>query len=516
LGLAVALGAVWLQKERGLRNRAEAAEKLAQRRLGEVQSERDRASEEQQRAEEAQQVAEVAQREVEQQLTEVLRFSDGLRVRELMEQADQLWPMHPDRIPAYQDWLQQAEELQARLPAQRSSLLRLLELARGETSEHLEGLPAPTEVGELAQDPELHWRYATSWELIQNLEALQRVFQDVQERLAFARSLPETLQEHQESWDDARFFLAESLSYGQLDLAPQLGLVPLGADPVSDLWEFCVVGSGSVPERDSASGELLLTPNTGLVLVLIPGDSFLMGSQDEHPGKDNYDPDAGGNEQVHRLHLDSFFLSKYEMTQGQWRRLTGDSPSFYGAQRVGEGVDHHPVEQVSATECSTVLGRLGLQLPTEAQWEYAVRAGTQTVFHSGDRAESLEGYANLADEGSAVHYSQDWEFEPGFHDGFVIHSPVGSLNPNDFGLHDMHGNVFEWCRDAYADYAVDPAPGDGLRVAASGQRTQALRGGSFGRPALHARAAIRHHKAPGERSRSLGLRPARPLHDLGN
>jgi formylglycine-generating enzyme required for sulfatase activity len=220
--------------------------------------------------------------------------------------------------------------------------------------------------------------------------------------------------------------------------------------------------------------------------------------------------------------LDPFFLAKYEMTQAQWLRYTGHNPSSY---RPGQQTDVlaaeerparvtvtwlNPVEQLSWTDCAEVLKRLGCQLPTEAQWEYACRAGTDTAFPCGDSVQDLAGFANVADESARPNWPAEWAYERELHDGFAVHAPVGSFPPNAFGLHDMTGNVFEWCQDTYASYGEHARrKGDGLlQVSGAAPDWKACRGGSFYFPALAARSAHRERLRMNFISHDIGVRPA--------
>ena len=126
--------------------------------------------------------------------------------------------------------------------------------------------------------------------------------------------------------------------------------------------------------------------NEGIVLVLIPAGTFWMGAS-ENETEPNYDVHAMTNERpVQEVRLDAFFISKYEMTQEQWSRTAGTDPSIYDdfqKRDFGEAVLLHPVENVTWSECEETLRRLGLVLPTEAQWEYAARAGRITEYSWG-------------------------------------------------------------------------------------------------------------------------------------
>src|SRR5262249_25075170 len=156
-----------------------------------------------------------------------------------------------------------------------------------------------------------------------------------------------------------------------------------------------------------ADGRLVMKDGTGIVFVLIPAGRFWMGAQAASPSGRNVDPQADANESpVHEVSLDAYFLSKYEMTQDQWLRLAGKNPSLYSP---GDGINGklvtllHPVENVSWIDCTIVLSRLALELPTEAQWEYGARAGTSTPWWTGSEKTSLRGAGNLADAYSKRH-----------------------------------------------------------------------------------------------------------------
>src|SRR5262249_21527163 len=111
--------------------------------------------------------------------------------------------------------------------------------------------------------------------------------------------------------------------------------------------------------------------------------------------------------------------------------------------------DLHPVENVSWTQCDAFVRRVGLRLPTEDQWEYACRAGTQTTYWCGDEPESLEGNENVADRSFASASGVAFLPVARWKDGWANHAPVGSFAPNPFGIYDTLGNVAEWCQDRF-------------------------------------------------------------------
>jgi formylglycine-generating enzyme required for sulfatase activity len=212
------------------------------------------------------------------------------------------------------------------------------------------------------------------------------------------------------------------------------------------------------------------------------------------------------------VELAPFFLAKHELTQGQWRRFTGANPSKHlaGTQVAGRPLDERsPVEQVSWTVAVEQLARLGWQLPTEAQWEYAARAGVAAPWWTGEEPEGLQGAANLADRFARVNGAA-YPTEEALDDGHLVHAPVGSFAPNPFGLHDTVGNVYEWCRDHHVDYTLTARSPDGARGGTT-SATRIVRGGSYLTLPRQARAARRDSGQPELESETIGVRPARAV-----
>jgi formylglycine-generating enzyme required for sulfatase activity len=227
-----------------------------------------------------------------------------------------------------------------------------------------------------------------------------------------------------------------------------------------------------------------------LDLVLVPAGRFRMGSPAKEAGR--------SNEKQHWVTITSpFYMGKYEVTQEQWEKVMGTNPSqFKGAK--------NPVENVSWDDCQEFLKKLNaltpnpspggrgdgvrVRLPTEAEWEWACRAGTRTRFCSGDADESLADCAWFyANSGNTTH-------------------PVGEKEPNAWGLHDLHGNVWEWCGDWYGEYAGggwvplrDPAgPATGS--------ARVLRGGAWLDVPGFCRSATRYFIVPTLCNAGLGFR----------
>ena len=227
---------------------------------------------------------------------------------------------------------------------------------------------------------------------------------------------------------------------------------------------------------------------SGIEFVLLPGGEFEMGSPDTEAER------SSDESPVHTVKLRAFLIAKYEVTQAEYAAVMENPPDGLSATPSRYEGDNRPVEQVSSVDLKRpdgFLAQTGLSLPSEAQWEYACRAGTTGAF---------AGTGILDDMGW---YSDNIDYET--HD-------VGGKLPNDFGLHDMHGNVFEWCEDVYdpsfydSEFAYGPDP-----VATSGSGARVIRGGDFNDDALLARSANRLHNYPTLRINFFGFRPARPL-----
>ncbi|MCA8955658.1 MAG: SUMF1/EgtB/PvdO family nonheme iron enzyme [Planctomycetes bacterium] len=442
-------------------------------------------------------------------LAEILDLAVVERVRDLRRRADtELWPATAEQLPALRSWLDQAESIDAARTALRAR--------RGAVD---------------ATSPESVWRRRLLDDALIALDAffapeqsglaipLDSTVAAVRRRITAIESLEgrsRDAPEAQRAWVAARAAIRRSPHYDGLDLPPQSGLLPIGPDPASGLWEFAHLQTGTPAPRDRA-GNLHFASDTGLVLVLLPGGRFTMGAAQHGPR--NVDPLAEEINEcpVHDVALQPFFLAKFEMTQGQWRTATGASPSVHGAVSnfvTAAHADLHPVESVSWHEVQRVLPRLGLSLPSEAQWEYGARAGTTTPWWAGRTEHDLLSppAGNLADQGSAHALGTGaWARVAGLDDGFVMHAPVGTFRANAFGLHDVLGNVWEWCADEYVSYRTPPASGDGARPRSPSPQTVMYRGGAFDQPAAEARSANRAGAPPDRRHQTIGVRPARAL-----
>ncbi|WP_460019908.1 SUMF1/EgtB/PvdO family nonheme iron enzyme [Magnetospira thiophila] len=221
----------------------------------------------------------------------------------------------------------------------------------------------------------------------------------------------------------------------------------------------------------------------GPEMVVIPSGSFQMGSND---GDDNEKP-------VHRVNIGyQFAVGKYEVTQAEWQAVMGSNPSYFKGS-------NQPVERVSWEDAQTFIEKLNrktgqrYRLLSESEWEYVARAGTTTTYSWGNSAGS--GNANCYDCGSR------WDNKET--------APVGSFRANPFGVHDMHGNVWEWVQDCKDSYANTPT--DGSAIEGNNSCFRVLRGGSWVSHPWDLRSAIRFRGRPDVRSSYLGFRLARTL-----
>jgi sulfatase modifying factor 1 len=231
------------------------------------------------------------------------------------------------------------------------------------------------------------------------------------------------------------------------------------------------------------------TNSIGMKFAWIPAGTFMMGSPRTEKRRET-------NERPHQVTLSKgFWLAIHPVTQACWRKVMRKSPSYFrGADR--------PVEQVSWDDCQDFLQKLNnkdshtYRLPSEAEWEYACRAGTTTPFYFGNTIttdqSNYRGQYPYADG------------EPG--EDRMKTTPVGSFAPNGWGLHDTHGNLMEWCGDWYGEYGrgkvVDP------HGPATGEE-RVVRGGSFSFAAWNVRSADRRWHVPADRDRHVGFRPVR-------
>ena len=234
-------------------------------------------------------------------------------------------------------------------------------------------------------------------------------------------------------------------------------------------------------------------------MVFVKGGTFSMGSP-------STEADRGSDETQHQVTLSDFYIGKYEVTQKQWRDVMGSDPSNF------KNCEQCPVEQVSWTDAQEFIKKLNQQtgktyrLPTEAEWEYAARGGANTkryLYAGVTELASLDKYANFCDNNCEY----NWKTASA-NDGYKSTSPVGKFLPNELGLHDMSGNVYEWCSDWYSSDYYKSSPSKDPTGPSSGS-DRVIRGGSWFNDPQFCRAAYRDYYAPGGRYDYVGFRLAR-------
>lgn len=242
--------------------------------------------------------------------------------------------------------------------------------------------------------------------------------------------------------------------------------------PVTFLANFCLAQSA----KDRVT--IYLPDSVPLVFKYIPEGEFIMGSPEQEQGRDRDE----SPQQNHRIE-EGFYLGMYEITQAQWLSVMHYNPAVFQQLPVHL---NQPVENVSWQDCQFFLEKLNglgigvFRLPTEIEWEYACRAGTQTRFYWGDM--------------------QDWTVHRhawANSRSMAMPHPVGEKPPNPWGLYDMSGNVWEWTATTFCPYGRPSATIDSLRI---------FRGGSWFDFAQSQRCANRHKHATSRGYTSIGLR----------
>ena len=280
-------------------------------------------------------------------------------------------------------------------------------------------------------------------------------------------------------------------SFGAVVSCAAEDVVSLGVNPETGLSEIRVNIAG-LPEDA-----------TPLDMALVPAGTFTMGSPSDERGR------WGWEWLPHVVTItEPFYLGKHEVTQAQWQAVMGSN------RASGHGVgDDYPVYAVSWNDCQTFISRLNetgqgtFRLPTEAEWEYACRAGTTTRFSFGDALECDDstGYCEIQDQ------YMWWGGNNGTVGSDTYRSKeVGLKLPNPWGLYDMHGNVWEWCSDWWQDSASRGPQTDPQGPTLGSYR--ASRGGDWHNNAQYCRSAFRNNGLPDDRVDIFGVRLLR-LHE---
>lgn len=236
--------------------------------------------------------------------------------------------------------------------------------------------------------------------------------------------------------------------------------------------------------EQASSATAYTEPISGMEFILVPGGCYQMG--------DSFNAGDYAEKPLHKVCVGSFYIGKYEVTRGEYMKLTGKTPSYI------DNWDRYPVEEVSWNDVQDFIHIMNaksgkfFRLPTEAEWEYAARSGGKKEKYAGsDDIETVAWY--------------DGNSEDSTH-------PVGSKSPNALGIYDMSGNVWEWCQDLYDTGYYKKSP----KINPSGSRDgfyRVMRGGSWDDDQWSARAAHRSGFSPsaGSKRNSIGFRLALPI-----
>ena len=297
------------------------------------------------------------------------------------------------------------------------------------------------------------------------------------------------------------------------------------------------------------------TNTLGMQMVLIPAGEFMMGSDASSQDLARLYPayetkrlqELADEAHVHKVRITRpFYMARHEVTVRQFRAFLlasghvpqsiEDGTGAYGynplydpaSTRRGDAfegrdpryswenpgfdqTDDHPVVNVTWNDAQALARWLSktedrrYRLPTEAEWEYACRAGTNTHYHSGNEPESLQSVANIFDADAAANWPKWKRFALTGHDGYPFTAPVGQFAPNTFGLQDMHGNVWEWTADWHDEEYYAHSPVNDPRGPAEGS-VKVRRGGSWHTWPLYARCAYRNWNSPDTRYTLVGIR----------
>jgi formylglycine-generating enzyme required for sulfatase activity len=256
-----------------------------------------------------------------------------------------------------------------------------------------------------------------------------------------------------------------------------------------------LIGGGANISNAQPAKEI--TNSIGMKLVLIPKGAFTMRSEIEEERIE--EERASNNEEQYQVTISKhYYLGVTEVTQGKYEKVMGTNPSRFQGNKVQGDSSNLPVEQVSWEDAVEFCKKLSdlpeerkagrvYRLPTEAEWEYACRAGSRSFYSFGASSKSLGDYAwFVGNSGLQTH-------------------PVGEKKANAWGLHDMHGNVVEWCSDWYGKYPKGAVSDPGGPDEGSGR---VERGGYFGGGAQFCRSAFRYGRVPSYRGGCLGFRVA--------
>ncbi|WP_421904140.1 formylglycine-generating enzyme family protein [Maridesulfovibrio sp.] len=252
------------------------------------------------------------------------------------------------------------------------------------------------------------------------------------------------------------------------------------------------IDTGWEPLQDAApqAGQIWTEPTTGMEFVWIPAGCFMMGTPDSEKGREEDEKPR------HEVCVDGFWMGRYEVTNKQFRQYNPEAVYPFEDDEKEMGSPDRPAVYTNFLEAKKFIQWLSskgygkFRLPTEAEWEYACRSGTDTRFFWGESEAEACKYANINDRSAVKEYDRGREVFP-CEDNYFSSAPVGSYKPNQFGLYDMLGNAMEWCEDWYnvKAYSYHSRKNPFYKGKSD---TRVVRGGSFINEPQYARSGNRY------------------------
>ncbi len=453
-------------------------------------------------------------------------LADIKRVPDAIERASRLWPIDPRRLDEYKRWLTEyGHPLRDRAANHKIELATVASRAvlstDGSSSLHFE----------TPKDELLHETLSL---IIKNLDpflienprhagagsASIGTVAAIEWCRDRASELKRSESEWLAAWSEVRTAIGTAPNYGGLDVPPQVGLWPLGLNDRTGLFEFYDPRTGERPvlSDPATTSRWTVTPETAIVYILIPAATVITGATQD-TASPRFDADAFDYEQpLVEVDLDAYFISKYEVTNAQWGRLSTQR-SYYFPDYDAERTDGSlyiasatgPIDRVLFRDAVEVLGRLNATLPSEVQWEHAARGGTDLRWAISNELTDVGSVGNIADRAmSRLKLPPTSQMSMEVDDGWELPAPVGLYRPNGYGLHDTVGNVGERCIDTWSTYSRKFRLGDGARIV-DGETNRMHRGGSFKTTAQLSRVSTRRWIGETVASSDVGIRPVRTI-----